>query len=312
MNSLKFVVQNRMEEKRFLISHHNAYEILSGADYDDNTMRVCKVPNLFDEDVISQPTSALARSGKLPCHLPREIKDKIVSFLVASCIHTREYHLAALALGISHTVLQSWWRWYANRKSGLYTTVEDWIRQLSRTLCLLQSIYDEAYTGEIWHQQSCNFPSLGIVHPFGFSVDRKVKPHHLVKRDMAGQMSTSLELREDPGRVMEGMGKPVVMYTGPRLCDVMVANTTGIDDGVYYCNKIVFPILMLRIQGVTVARAEEWQNARHEWKRFADLVRWSMDGCELYMEVTYVQYSETEMMGSPYSVHTAQKVFVKP
>lgn len=296
---------------RFIISNHQAFQVYEGEDpWDDMSFTIRKVPYLFDEDVISHPDPRLKKKEKMA--FPREISDKIVSFLIASYIRTREFGQAAQALSISKAVLYSWWRWYANRLLTTFYGAGDMVRQLSRTLCLLQSIYDDAYTGEVLQQHSCHYPSLGITHPFGYSVANAVKPHHLVRQNEDGYMMAHLELRQDHNRCLDGMNRPVVMYTGPRLCDVMVGNIDSIDEGIYSCNEVVFPILLIKINAVTTQKGEEWERARHQWKRFADLVRMSMDGCELYMETTRMCADKGGLGEGTWMSSQARKVFVKP
>lgn len=277
--------------RRMLNSSGRAFEVIDEDAYGD-CYEVLRIAPKFTEDEISQP----AKGWKPARRLPREVVDTILWHLVMGYIETREYDQAALALPISRGVLNNWWLWYAGDEP-FALNAGDQMRQMTRMLYLLQAIYDDAYTGETGGP-AYRYAAIGVVHPWGYSITNKVKPHHLVGRNAeSGLFCSQLEFRQDLNRTVEGFSAPLVMYTGPRICDMMVVDVEDVEEGIYDVKKMVFPILLLRVVCVTFQKAEQWKHAMYQWARFADLVRWSMEGCTLYIEGTKVEMVVEEGTG---------------
>lgn len=271
--------------RKFLVSNQQAYEVARECGQ-CRTFPVRHCNDKFDEDVISPWGDGTPVPGAEK--VPREVAERIVAWVVRGFIDNREYRRAAQSLAISKSVLQEWWRWYSdgNRRSQqARPPVAAQLGQLSKVLFLLESIYDDAFVGEAW-QRNKHIPSIGINLPAVVPPGEGIAPHDLVVETEEDGRDVHMLLRNDRDRRLEGLRKPLVMYAGPRLCDVMVGNVVGEEMGMYECDKVVFPVLCLRVQAATVQLADTWMHdkTRGYWRRLADLVRWSMEGCSLYVE----------------------------
>lgn len=299
------------EHRRFLLSYkQRAFEVL-GDDNEEEPFVVQRVPSKLEEDVISQPC---AKAKNLRMRFPREVTDVILSCLVRSYIDTREYAQAAMVLPISEAVLRSWWRWYTGADFDMYLAPHILMRQLSRTLQLISYVYDEAFTGEGMVFDVQQLPVIAIQHPTGGLGFPGIKPHHLVEERVVEEEESGVFLQmlgASQNRTIQGMTRPVVMSTGPRSCDVMIGNLVDVDDGTYVCDQVVFPAMFLKIECHTGARmGDKWEVDGQAWHRFGQLVRWSMEGCELYLETTrevFVSNFETMEMEAK-----KRRVFVRP
>ena len=306
---------NEADVRKFLVSHQRqAFELIEPENCYEDEFIVRRVPYLFQEDVVSHPVGAM-RGDDVRISLPRELADRIVSHLVRSYIDTREYARAAGALSISKAVLRSWWRWYSDRDYDRWLSADVLMGELSRCMALLTTLYDDVYTGEgMGPPLGCHFPTIGLIHPAPERLFDRVQPHDLVDWVLFDRESgVSMSLHEHDGRKIEGMRRAMLMATGPRICDVMVGDEVDVDEGVYSMENVRFPVLFLKIDVGVSKGSDKWEGNRVTWKRFADLVRWSMEGCELYVETTRERLEmRPTLSGSKTGKIVKYKTFVKP
>lgn len=147
---------------------------------------------------------------------------------------------------------------------------------------------DEEFEMEREFPTDTAVPVVTVAHPYSFSVDGVIKPHHLVaprqKSTGGSDWMMLFNVRPDDNvSFPEFEEEGVVAWTGRRTCDCMVLDATC-HRGIYWARRVLQPFLIIRIDTEMGYGSTEWKVQRHHWERFARLVKVAFDGADLFMQ----------------------------
>lgn len=290
--------------RTYLISKHRPFLICPV------TQSLTTVDPILDFYTLSQPDPRFSEDGCPP--LPREIVDRIIDYTITGYLERKEFGFALQLIYIDRVVT---WRWYRNYINLPMPGVTDKylcrmkICALSQLLYLLFSLFELGFEEEVFPEgldgdddetnvlePERDIPVIGVRFPIFNPLPERVAPHYLVsKRPLisgrSGKCSTSLtinaattHLRYNPFQItFEGFeNEPTTAWTGRRVCDLMVLDAVC-RDGFYHARKVLFPVVVMRMETNLERTSDRWKGMRWQWKKFAELVYIAYNKAELYI-----------------------------
>lgn len=272
----------------------------------DNTIQ--RLQPHINEYELTQPDP---KYRKIKIKLPRELVNRILAHLQLAYLKNKEFGSAMLLQLVDRHYQTYMYLQWINPRAGYDCKQRHGVclsRPIARFFYFAHILFDYAYDMPFLtlqinpHSEDENsdseeeidlavpdkhdIPVIAFHHPYSFSCDGIIKPHHLVARAYNRQETTWRSMHQVmafPGLWIDGFDyDPTVAYTGTRVCDVVVLDAVC-RAGIYEASQTVHPVF-LRIDTELGVGSTEWKGkGRWHWERLAILVKTAFNGADLYM-----------------------------